>query len=104
MACIHRFPLVLISYDAYNIPHNEGVCKGGKMTHKRTNIYLTEKQLQRLEVKSEQENLPVAELVRRAIDAYLAWDDPMYQPDRLRVKSRSKAREGEGEMSEVSGK
>ncbi len=50
------------------------------MPKRRTNIYLTEKQLERLQARSQQENLPLAELVRRAIDAYLAWDDPTYTP------------------------
>jgi predicted DNA-binding protein len=46
----------------------------------RTNIYLTDKQLERLRARAEQEGLPVAELVRRAIDAFLAWDDSTYTP------------------------
>jgi len=46
----------------------------------RTNIYLDEQQLERLRAKSEADNLPVSELVRRAIDAYLAWNDPTYSP------------------------
>ncbi len=50
------------------------------MPKRRTNIYLTEKQLERLQARSERENLPMAELVRRAVDAYLAWDDPTYAP------------------------
>jgi hypothetical protein len=47
---------------------------------KRTNLYLTEKQLERLHRRAEQEGLAVAELVRRAVDAFLAWDDPTYHP------------------------
>jgi hypothetical protein len=47
---------------------------------KRTNLYLTEKQLERLHSRAEQEGLAVAELVRRAVDAFLAWDDPTYTP------------------------
>ena len=50
------------------------------MPKRRTNIYLTEKQLEQLQARSERENLPMAELVRRAIDAFLAWDDPTYTP------------------------
>ena len=50
----------------------------------RTNIYLDEKQLERLRAKSEADNLPVSELVRRAIDAYLAWNDPTYAPPPIR--------------------
>ncbi|HET8851931.1 MAG TPA: ribbon-helix-helix protein, CopG family [Ktedonobacteraceae bacterium] len=47
----------------------------------RTNIYLDEKQLERLREKSERDNLPVSEIVRRAVDAFLAWDDPTYAPN-----------------------
>jgi Ribbon-helix-helix protein, copG family len=47
---------------------------------KRTNLYLTEKQMERLKQRSESEGLSLAELVRRAVDAFLAWDDPMYAP------------------------
>ncbi len=50
------------------------------MPLKRTNLYLTTIQLQKLQERSEQERLPIAELVRRAVDAYLAWDDPTYTP------------------------
>ena len=50
------------------------------MAKTRKNIYFTEKQVQRLAAKSKQENLPEAEIVRRALDAYLAWDDPTYTP------------------------
>lgn len=38
---------------------------------KRTNIYLREDQLKRLEAASKQSGAPTAELIRRAIDAYL---------------------------------
>lgn len=47
---------------------------------KRTNLYLTEKQVERLKERSEKEGLAFAELVRRAVDAFLAWDDPTYTP------------------------
>ena len=47
---------------------------------KRTNMYLDEKQLKRLQERGEKDHVPVAELVIRAIDAYLAWDDPAYLP------------------------
>ena len=50
------------------------------MPKRRKNIYFTDKQVERLEKKSKQENLPEAEIVRRALDAYLAWDDPEYTP------------------------
>lgn len=50
------------------------------MAKTRKNIYFTENQVRRLEQKSKEENLSEAEIVRRALDAYLAWDDPTYQP------------------------
>ncbi len=50
------------------------------MRKERTNIYITERQKKQLEQRSRVENLPIAELIRRALDAYLAWDDPTYQP------------------------
>src|SRR3989442_3162109 len=59
---------------------NSVVYKWGNMPHRRTNLYLTERQLEKLHERSERERLPIAELVRRAVDAYLAWDDPTYLP------------------------
>ena len=50
----------------------------------RTNIYLDEKQLERLRAQSEADHIPVSELVRRAIDAHLAWNDPTYSPPPMR--------------------
>ncbi len=47
---------------------------------KRTNFSLTERQMERLKQRSEDEGLSLAELVRRAVDAFLAWDDPTYTP------------------------
>lgn len=47
---------------------------------KRTTLYLTERQVERLKARAEQEGLAFAELVRRAVDAFLAWDDPTYLP------------------------
>ena len=47
---------------------------------KRTNVYLSEQQLERLRARAEKEGVAIAELVRRAIDAFLAWDDPAYTP------------------------
>jgi Ribbon-helix-helix protein, copG family len=47
---------------------------------KRTNFYLTHRQMERLKERSEGEGLSLAELVRRAVDAFLAWDDPTYTP------------------------
>jgi predicted DNA-binding protein len=45
---------------------------------KRTNIYLTEKQLERLRNQAEKESVAVAEIIRRAVEVYLAWNDPTY--------------------------
>jgi hypothetical protein len=33
-----------------------------------------------LQRRAEKEGLAIAELVRRAVDAFLAWDDPTYTP------------------------
>ncbi len=56
---------------------------------KRTNVYLTEKQLERLRVRAEREGVAIAELIRRAVDAFLAWDDPTYTPlPKLRTQTR----------------
>jgi metal-responsive CopG/Arc/MetJ family transcriptional regulator len=49
---------------------------------KRVNIYLTDKQIERLHQRAEQEGIPRAELVRRALDTFLAWDDPTYIPSK----------------------
>ena len=45
---------------------------------KRTNVYLSDKQLERLRTRADQEGVAVAELIRRAVDTFLAWDDPTY--------------------------
>jgi hypothetical protein len=50
------------------------------MRKERTNIYLTQRQKRQLEKRSQEEDLPMAEIIRRALDAYLAWDDPTYTP------------------------
>jgi Ribbon-helix-helix domain len=47
---------------------------------KRTNVYLSDKQLERLRTRAQTEGVAIAELVRRAVDVFLAWDDPTYQP------------------------
>ena len=52
------------------------------MRKERTNLSLTEWQKHQLEKRSQEEALPMAEMVRRALDAYLAWDDPAYAPHR----------------------
>lgn len=50
------------------------------MSKERINIYVTPRQKKQLEKRSQEENLPMAEIIRRALDAYLAWDDPTYTP------------------------
>ena len=50
------------------------------MSKERITLYITEQQKKRLDKRSQEENLPVAEIIRRALDAYLAWDDPTYAP------------------------
>ncbi|HEY4035388.1 MAG TPA: ribbon-helix-helix domain-containing protein [Ktedonobacteraceae bacterium] len=60
----------------------------GQMSKERTNIYITQRQKKQLEKRSQEENLPMAEIIRRAIDAYLAWDDPTYpQPQTRKTHS-----------------
>ncbi len=51
---------------------------------RRTNLYLTERQVERLQERAEGEGLAMAELVRRAVDSFLAWDDPTYEAVRTR--------------------
>jgi hypothetical protein len=58
------------------------------MPKERTNIYITERQKKQLEKRSADEDLPMAEIIRRALDAYLAWDDPTYQPTRPTPQTR----------------
>lgn len=41
-------------------------------------IVITERQKRRLEALSQEENLPVSEIIRRALDTYLAWSDKTY--------------------------
>jgi hypothetical protein len=53
--------------------------KGG-IAMKRTSIYLTDKQLERLHSQANAEGVALAELVRRAVEAYLIWNDPTYAP------------------------
>jgi hypothetical protein len=47
---------------------------------KRTNISLDDTQLERRRAKSANDHVPVSESVRRAIDSYLAWNNPTYHP------------------------
>ncbi len=53
------------------------------MRRPRKNIYLDDKQLKRLRKQSDHDHVPVSELVRRAVDAFLAWDDPNYTPEHM---------------------
>jgi hypothetical protein len=46
----------------------------------RINVYITTRQQGQLEVRAKAERLPMAEIIRRALDTYLAWDDPTYAP------------------------
>ena len=52
----------------------------GQMSKERINIYVTKRQKEQIEKRSQEEGLPMAEIIRRALDAYLAWDDPTYHP------------------------
>ena len=55
---------------------------------KRTNVYFTEKQLERLHVQAEQEGVAMAEVIRRAVEVYLVWNDPTYAPPPTPKKER----------------
>ena len=59
------------------------------MARTRKNIYFTDQQVRRLEQKSKEENLSEAEIVRRALDAYLAWDDPTYRAEPPKPQTRN---------------
>jgi hypothetical protein len=50
------------------------------MRKARMALYITERQKKQLEKRSQEEDLPMAEIIRRALDIYLAWDDPTYAP------------------------
>lgn len=56
------------------------------MRKERINIYITDRQKAQLGKRSQDEDLPMAEIIRRALDVYLAWDDPSYTPDPSRPK------------------
>ena len=45
---------------------------------RRTNVYLTETQVERLRTQAEKEGVAQAEIIRRAVEVYLAWTDPTY--------------------------
>lgn len=61
------------------------------MSKERINVYVTPRQKQHLEKRSQEENLPMAEIIRRALDAYLAWDDPTYNPRRAQAPEKELA-------------
>jgi hypothetical protein len=46
----------------------------------RITVYITTRQQRQLERRAEAEGFPMAEILRRALDTYLAWDDPTYAP------------------------
>lgn len=58
------------------------------MAKTRKNIYFPDQQVERLEQMARSENLSEAEIVRRALDAYLAWNDPTYTPLPLSQRAR----------------
>ena len=66
------------------------------MRKERTNIYLTERQKRQLAKRSQEEDLPMAEIIRRALDAYLAWDDPTYRTEPLHPTPTRKANSSPG--------
>ncbi|MEO7019741.1 MAG: CopG family transcriptional regulator [Ktedonobacteraceae bacterium] len=45
-----------------------------------TNVFPTEKQLERLPVRVQHEGVSIAERIRWAVDTYLTWDDPASVP------------------------
>ena len=47
---------------------------------RRTHVYFTEKQVERLHLVASQEGVAMAEVIRRAVEVYLAWNDPTYAP------------------------
>jgi hypothetical protein len=63
--------------------------RGVPLPKARTNIYITERQRRQLEKRSRDEDLPMAEIIRRALDAYLAWDDPTYIPTSPKPQKRN---------------
>ncbi|TMD46634.1 MAG: CopG family transcriptional regulator [Chloroflexi bacterium] len=58
------------------------------MRKERINLYITDRQRKQLEKRSKEEDLPMAEIMRRALDAYLAWDDPTYAPPQPKLHKR----------------
>ncbi len=52
-------------------------------------ISITERRKRQVGKRSQHEDLPMAEIIRRALDSYVAWDDPTYQPHPLHRKRKS---------------
>jgi hypothetical protein len=71
---VSRANLPFLLGSAIIIYHNDGICQAERAYEhmKPTNIYLTDRQKESLRVQAEKEGLPVAEIIRRAVDAYLA--------------------------------
>ncbi len=59
------------------------------MRKERITLYITERQKAQLEKRSQDEDLPMAEIIRRALDVYLAWDDVSYAPNLSRPESNT---------------
>jgi predicted DNA-binding protein len=55
-------------------------------TKKRTHIYMTDAQRAELAALSQKTGAPVAELVRRAVDAYLEKEREKNQPEQAKNK------------------
>ena len=86
---MNEHPLALLCFLCYtDYTAMFSVRQEGKYM-KRTNFYLTEKQVERLHQRAEKEGLAVSELIRRAIDSFLAWDDPTYIPQPTPRKPRN---------------
>ncbi len=59
------------------------------MPKERTNLDLTERQRRHLAKRCQDEPFLMAEIIRRALDAYLAWDDSSYIPTPLTHHTRN---------------
>jgi len=47
----------------------------GQMSQERMNVSVTPRQKEQLEKRSQEEGMPMAEIIRRALNVHLAWDD-----------------------------
>ena len=60
------------------------------MSKERINVSVNRDKRNNWKNGGRREGLPMAKIIRRALDAYLAWDDPTYAPVRqLPRKERS---------------